>query len=152
MPDWMEPDFLLRANLNILAAILCGGMIGAERQLRGKRVGLRVCMLITITASFYVTMAVEIAPDNGSRVLASIISGIGFLGAGVIFAQDGRVSGITTATLIWALAAIGACIGFGYPVAAIVATLVIMGILGLVDFLETTFDRLSKEHDPKNSA
>ncbi|TCL08450.1 putative Mg2+ transporter-C (MgtC) family protein [Shimia isoporae] len=152
MPEWMEPDFLRQANLNIWSAVLCGGLIGAERQLRGKRVGLRVCMLIVLTSAMFVTMAVEIAPDGGNRVLSGIVSGVGFLGAGVIFAQNGRVSGITTATLIWSLAAIGACIGFGYPIAAILATLVIMAILGLVDFLESHLPRLGKEHDDSNSA
>ena len=82
-----------------------------------------------------------------ARVLAGVVTGVGFLGAGVIFRGAGKVSGITTATLIWALAAIGCTIGFGFPWIAISATIFIMIVLGLVDVAEHLFPRLRREQD-----
>lgn len=146
--DLVTPSFLHQFFVNVSAAALCGSLIGAERQLRGKPAGLRVCILVVFTSAFFITVAREIAPDDAVRVLSSLVTGVGFLGGGVIFSQGGKISGITTATLIWALAAIGATIGFGFPLAALIATIVVIGALAMVDFLEYKFPKLKKEHEP----
>ena len=137
-----SPEF----NLDLLeiylwrfaAAIFCGGIIGLERQLLGKAIGLRVCILVVLTTSFFVTMAVEIAEQSGdvARVIAATVSGVGFLGAGVIFRDRGHASGITTASLIWALAAIGCAIGLGHPAVALAATMAVIAVWLLVDAAE----------------
>lgn len=145
-PDIDPQEFFSVVAMNVSIAILCGGTIGLERQLRSKAVGLRVCMLVVLITSFFVTIGVEMSDDTGGalRVLSSVITGIGFLGAGVILSQGGKVQGITTATLIWALAGVGAVIGFGYGWVAILATLVVMGVLGLSDLLEYLFPALRR--------
>ncbi|WP_421980814.1 MgtC/SapB family protein [Roseibium sp.] len=126
------------------AAILCGGIIGLERQLLGKTIGLRVCILVVLTTSFFVTMATEIAEQNGdiARVVAAVVTGVGFLGAGVIFRGNGYASGITTATLIWSLAAVGCAIGLGHPGVALIATLAVITVWLLVDAAEHFFPAL----------
>ena len=148
-PGEIYPDLFAIVAVKGGAAILCGGMIGLERQLLGKPAGLRVCILVVFTTSYFMTIAGEITDDANAlaRVIAATITGVGFLGAGVIFRGDGRVSGITTASLIWALAAIGCTIGLGHPLVAIAVTVAIMVVLGLVDIAEHLFPRLRQEVD-----
>jgi putative Mg2+ transporter-C (MgtC) family protein len=84
-------------------------------------------------------------PEPGvdpTRVLAQIASGIGFIGGGVILAREGLITGVTSAAVIWVLAALGAMIGFGHLVAAIVLTLATLGVLIGVELLEGIFRRL----------
>ena len=142
-----------RAMLDILVAILCGGAIGLERQLRRRPAGLRVCIIVTLTTALFVTLGDVATADAGDpgRVMAGIITGIGFLGAGVIFSNSGRVSGITTASLIWALAAIGMTIGLGYPVTAIFTTCVLLFLIVVIGWAERRFAWLSleAEHEGK---
>ena len=136
---------------NVVVAIACGGMIGLERQLRGKPAGLRVCIIVVLTTAFFITIGVHVTPEgsDATRIVSAIITGVGFLGAGVIFSQGGRIQGITTASLIWALAAVGVTIGYGYQGVAFVATLILMSVIALIDWLEWLFPRLRKEFDPK---
>ena len=150
-PAEVPPEFIQIFVVNVAVAILCGGMIGLERQLRGKPAGLRVCILVVLTTAFFVTIAREIEPDGQGhiRVLSSITTGVGFLGAGVIFRGGAQVSGITTATLIWGLAAVGCTIGFGYPGVAIIAILTVIGVLGLIDLAEHIFPKLHKTLEAK---
>ncbi len=150
-PIEVTPELFEIFLINVSVAILCGSVIGAERQLRAKPAGLRVCVLVVLTTAFFVTIGIEIAGEGGDvgRVLSSVITGVGFLGAGVIFRGSEQVSGITTATLIWALAAIGATIGFGYPGVAVVATLIVMGALALIDFAEHLFPPLRRKPEPR---
>src|SRR6476661_5228775 len=94
-------------------ALLCGGMIGIERQLRGKAAGIRTSILICLGTSVFVSLGAATGATNvdPTRVLAQITSGIGFVGGGVILARKGLVTGVTTAAVIWVLAALGAPIG-----------------------------------------
>lgn len=152
MPEITPAEFFQAFIVHVAVAIACGGVIGAERQLRGKNVGLRVCILIVLTSAFFVTIAMEVGgPEEATRVLASLVTGVGFLGAGVIFSQGGKVQGITTATLIWALAAIGAVIGFGHPWTAAAATITVVGVMVLVDAIEAKFPELRREHERPKS-
>lgn len=145
----MFEAFFWHAMLDVFVAIICGGAVGLERQLRGKPAGMRTCIIVVLTTALFVTLgdsATEGAGDP-SRVVAGIVTGVGFLGAGAIISNQGRVQGITTASLIWALAAIGVTIGFGYPVTAMVTTAIIMGVLALIDLAERRFPRLRREID-----
>ena len=147
----MTPEFFKIFLIHSATAILCGGVIGFDRQVRGRPAGLRTCIIVVLTSAFFVTMSHEFTPEprDPSRILAALVSGVSFLGAGVIFSQGGRVQGITTASLIWTLAAIGAVIGLGEPIVAVAATVVIIVVLGSVDWAESKFARLRKEYDPK---
>ncbi|MDJ0994943.1 MAG: MgtC/SapB family protein [Dinoroseobacter sp.] len=145
----VTPELFQEFVVNVTVAILCGGLIGLERQLRGKPAGLRVCILVVLTTALFVTLAAELAVSASDqlRVMASVISGVGFLGAGVIFSRGARVSGITTATLIWMLAAVGCTIGFGYPYVAALATIIVMSVLALIDVAEALVPRLKENSD-----
>jgi len=120
------------------ATLLCGMIIGLERQLRGKPVGIRTSSLIALGT--YTFVAVSLSLNNGNsdptRIIGQVVSGVGFLGAGVMLAKDGEVIGVTSAATIWVLAAIGTCIAIGYTFTGIKLALIAVAILYLVDHLE----------------
>lgn len=130
--------------LHLGTALLCGGIIGIERQLRGKAAGIRTSILICLGSQIFVAMGVSLqgGPTDPSRVLSQIVTGIGFLGGGVILAREGLITGVTSAAVIWMLAAIGSMIGLGHLGAAIVITLATLGVLVGVELLEAVFRRL----------
>ncbi len=151
----LPPEFFWTVLVKFAVAVVCGGVIGLERQLRGKPAGIRTCIVLVVTTTFMAGLGGELTAETGdpSRVLAAIVTGVGFLGGGVIFAQGTRVQGMTTATLIWALAAIGTGIGLGYGRAALVMTLLVMVVLITVDWAESRFPRLKREIDtPRRQA
>lgn len=144
-PSLLDPsqtEFWVR----ILAAISCGGIIGLERQLRGKPAGIRTCTLICMGTHFFVALGSSFTPTTAdpTRVLGQVVTGIGFLGAGVILTRGGLVVGVTSAAVIWLLAAIGAMIGLGYVAGALAISLVTVGILLGVERLEVTFKALRR--------
>jgi putative Mg2+ transporter-C (MgtC) family protein len=104
-----------------------------------------------LTTAFLTDLGLEatLASGDPSRVMAAIITGVGFLGGGVIFSQGRRIQGITTASLIWALSAVGIAIGFGHGAAAVAMTLIVMGVILIVDWAETRFPRLHREFDER---
>lgn len=128
------------------AAIVCGAAIGIERQLRGKASGVRTCILVCLGTEVFVALGASFygPQTDPTRVLGQVITGIGFLGAGVILARDGRVLGVTSAAVIWMLAALGAVIAFGHVATALVLTLVTLGVLIGVEALETGWTKLRK--------
>lgn len=127
-------------------ALLCGFIIGLERQLRGKPVGIRTSALITLGTYIFILTANQVHTDatDPSRIIGQVITGIGFLGAGVMLTRDGVVLGVTSAATIWSLAAIGVCIACGYPLAAIKLSLVVVFVLVGVDLLEDYSQALTR--------
>ena len=117
-------------------AALCGGLIGLERELKGKPAGLRTNILICVGAAMYMLVGLMLVHANGesavdpSRIAAQVVTGIGFLGAGCIIQQGAQVTGLTSAATIWVVAAIGTVAGAGFPITAFVAT--VMVVLTLV--------------------
>ncbi len=109
-----------------LAAVL-GGFIGLERELRGYPAGIRTMALITIGAALFTDVSQILGGDD--RIAAGIVTGIGFLGAGVIFREGYTVRGITTAATIWASAAIGMAIGRELYLVAGLGTLLVFVVL-----------------------
>jgi putative Mg2+ transporter-C (MgtC) family protein len=141
--DPLDPDspaFWFRLG----AAVLCGGIIGLERQLRGKAAGIRTSILICLGTEIFVSLGASFGGErvDPTRVLAQVVTGIGFLGGGVILAREGLLVGVTSAAVIWVLAALGSLIGLGYVAAAIILTLVTVGLLLGVELLESVFRRL----------
>jgi len=121
------------------ATVFCGTIIGLERQLRGKPVGVRTATLITLGTYIFLQSSIIITNDltDPSRVIGQIITGVGFLGAGVMLARDGAVVGVTSAATIWVLAAIGVAITVGSIAAAIKFAILTVFVLYGVDLLET---------------
>lgn len=129
------PIFLLRGAF----AVVCGGMVGMERERRGKPAGFRTNILICLGAALYMMMSTLVAekvlgkaPADPGRIAAQVVSGIGFLGAGTILRERGSVTGLTSAATIWVVAAIGLFIGAGYTITAFVFSgLVVLTLTGL---------------------
>ena len=113
----------------ILAAIL-SGVIGLEREWKGKPAGLRTNILVGVGAALIMIISQEFTTDP-ARIAAGVITGIGFLGGGIIIQSRGKVYGITTAATIWIVSAIGLTVGMGSYFAAFVATIIALTILYL---------------------
>tara|TARA_R110001592_G_scaffold140906_2_gene362041 strand:- start:16620 stop:17210 length:591 start_codon:yes stop_codon:yes gene_type:complete len=123
---------------SIGTALFCGAVIGLERQLRGKPVGIRTSTLIVLGTYLFLATAFMLKGDviDHSRVVGQIITGIGFLGAGVMLAKDGAIVGVTSAATIWVLASIGVMIATDHLLVSIKISLLVVAILYGVDVLE----------------
>jgi putative Mg2+ transporter-C (MgtC) family protein len=112
-----------QAAISLAAATLFGACIGFERQWRQRMAGLRTNTLVAIgAASFVIFSGLFPGEDNGTRVAAQVVSGIGFLGAGIIFREGLHVTGLNTAATLWCSAAVGLLAGSGHPLHAALAT------------------------------
>jgi putative Mg2+ transporter-C (MgtC) family protein len=136
----------LEALLRILVAVALGAALGLERELTAKPAGLRTYMLVAEGAALFMIGSIllteqfgpaggGIAPDP-TRIPAGIVTGVGFLGAGVIFQSRDRILGITTAASIWVAAVIGMLAGAGYYITAVGGTVVALITLAALRFLE----------------
>ncbi len=130
----------------LLCCFLSGLIVGLERQLRGKPVGMRTSALICIGTYVFVAITRHVATDmtDPSRIIGQVVTGIGFLGAGVILARQGAVIGVTSASAIWVLAAIGVVIGVGYCWLGVKLAILTVVILAGVDSIENRFESLQK--------
>ena len=129
----------------LLLAILIGGAIGAEREYRSKSAGFRTLTLICLGSALFTIFSQLIGVgSNPDRIASNIATGIGFVGAGVIFKGDFGVNGITTAAMIWVTAALGMGIGAGYELISVIACVMFFLMLFIFGFLEKYFDQLSQ--------
>lgn len=128
--------------IKIIVSVVCGGIIGFERQIRGKPAGIRTSILICLGTQIFVSHGTSLASGDQYRVLAQVVTGIGFLGAGLMISQEGTVRGVTSAAVIWVLAAIGATIGLGHYREALVFVLVTVGVLSGVEYMENSIRKL----------
>lgn len=114
--------------LKLLLAALFGGIIGAEREYRSKTAGFRTMMMISVGSCLFTVISSLLSHANSpERIASNIVTGIGFLGAGVIFKGENKVNGITTAATIWVVAAIGMGVGMGqYETATYACTLILL--------------------------
>lgn len=127
-------------------ALTLGALIGAERQWRQRLAGLRTNTLVCIGAALYVSLSVmtpaEVSP---TRVAAQVVSGIGFLGAGVIFREGLSVRGLNTVATLWCSAAVGVLAGSGYLLPASIGTLAVLAVNMLFRPLATAINRQPKD-------
>lgn len=113
--------------ISLCAAFVLGGLIGLERQYRQRTAGLRTNILVAVGAAIFVDAANRLTGNDGAvHVMAYVVSGIGFLGAGVIMREEGNVRGINTAATLWASGAIGACAGADLILEACLATIFVL--------------------------
>jgi len=118
---------LVDTLVSLSAAYILGGLIGFERQYRQRTAGLRTNVLVAVGAAIFVDMANRLGGAEGAvRVVAYVVSGIGFLGAGVIMREEGNVRGLNTAATLWASAAVGACAGADLILEALLGTLFVL--------------------------
>jgi putative Mg2+ transporter-C (MgtC) family protein len=132
--------------LPVLVSVLCGVIVGLERQLRGKPLDVRTAVLICLGTHVFIRLGVAHSGDavDPTRVLGQVVTGIGFLGAGVILTRGQYVVGLTTASVIWVLAAIGAAIGFGNYRAAIALALVTLTVLTILEMIEERIEGMRR--------
>jgi putative Mg2+ transporter-C (MgtC) family protein len=128
--------------LKLAVAMLIGSAIGLEREVHNKSAGLRTIILICVGATLITIISQRLGDD---RIAAQIVTGIGFLGAGVIIREEGRVKGLTTASTIWAAAAMGLTVGYGQYVLAGVFSLTVIVVLWLFARLDVWVDRMARE-------
>jgi putative Mg2+ transporter-C (MgtC) family protein len=119
-------DFL-NTLVSLSSAFVLGTLIGAERQYRQRTAGLRTNVLVAVGAAAFVDLAMRLSGNDGAvRVIAYVVSGIGFLGAGVIMKQGMDVRGLNTAATLWASAAVGSCAGADMVAQAALLTVFIL--------------------------
>ncbi len=158
--------------IRLLAAGLLGALIGYERETIGKEAGVRTDMLVAMGSAVFSMVSLvlpylialpalgqdhiaEILARNGGalRTISNVVVGVGFLGAGIIFREGGRVKGMTTAASIWFVAAVGMLVGIGLIKLAVVASIVVVvALYGLrkVDFYR--FTRKSRKRKSRKSS
>jgi putative Mg2+ transporter-C (MgtC) family protein len=129
----------------LLLALVIGGLIGAEREFRDKAAGFRTIIFICMGASLFTIISIKLgSPQDPVRIAASVVSGVGFLGAGAILRAQGRVIGLTTASTIWLAAALGMGIGGGEfllsGTAAVLALVVLLAFPGIEAWIDRVWE------------
>jgi putative Mg2+ transporter-C (MgtC) family protein len=119
---WLEPT-TITFIIDLFIAIALGTLIGGERELRGKDAGISTHTLVICGAMLFTFISMTVDPASESRIAAQIVTGIGFLGAGLIIKDGSTVRNLTTAASIWFAGSIGMAIGFGFYQIAIVAAI-----------------------------
>ena len=131
--------------IKVLIAVVIGGIIGMEREMHSKAAGLRTITLITVGATMFTILSGKFGDPATSRVAANIITGIGFLGAGVILFAEGKLKGLTTASSIWVAASLGMAVGIGEYVLALATTMIVIIVLAFFARLDQMVDRIGRE-------
>lgn len=135
-------DILINNIIKVGMAVLAGGLIGAEREFQDKAAGFRTIILITVGSTLFTIFSMSMDPDNSrTRVAANIVTGIGFLGAGAIVREHGRIGGLTTAATIWLSAALGMGIGAGELTFVSISTVVVLIVLFVFPHVERWIDQ-----------
>lgn len=130
---------------DLLLAVAIGAIIGAEREYHSKSAGLRTMIMVSLSSCLFTIISLKIGVANPDRLAANVLTGLGFLGAGVILKDDNRISGITTATTIWMTAALGMAVGAGYELLSIWATFIVMAVLVLLMYVQRGIESLNQE-------
>ncbi len=123
-------EFIIR----MLCAFVAGVVIGVERQWHHKSAGLRTITLVVVGSALYVLLSINITQGNGdvTRIIGQVVTGIGFLGGGIIFKEGLTVHGLTTAATVWCSSAIGCIAGAGYYIETLIGTIAIVFVNSLL--------------------
>ncbi|HLC65304.1 MAG TPA: MgtC/SapB family protein [Candidatus Nanoarchaeia archaeon] len=121
--------FPLDEVIKLGIALLLGAIVGFERERTHKPAGLRTHMLVCLGATLATIISISYFPQDNARIVASLMTGIGFLCAGTIIAQGKDVHGLTTAASVWVVATIGIAVGVGYYTLASISALVVLLVL-----------------------
>lgn len=129
----MDLSIYFEEAAQVSVAFIIGAIIGLEREFRSKPAGFRTMILICVGSCLFTILSKEAGlADSADRIASNIVTGIGFIGAGVIFKEGITVNGLTTAALIWVTAALGMAIGYhNYPLAIVVSAMVVIALFVL---------------------
>ena len=153
--DLPDAGQVTRILLRLTLAALLGGLLGVEREQKGKAAGVRTHMLVAMGSALFVLLPEQAGMDSSdiSRVVQGLVAGIGFLGAGTIIKgnDEEKVKGLTTAAGIWLTAAIGMAAGMGREATAVVSTLLTLGIFALMPRIVRLLDKPASLIDANDS-
>lgn len=143
---FVDVDSIPESAVKLGVALFLGALLGAEREYKGRNIGFRTIILITLGSTLFTILSFIIGgTDDPTRIASNVVTGVGFLGAGAIFRDGVTVKGVTTASLIWVSAAIGMACGIGRfefaIMVTVVALIVLIGFTGMQRFI----DRYNKE-------
>lgn len=120
----------------LLLSVFLGFLIGLERESKHKSIGIRTVSLITLGSTIYSLISIYYFNADPTRVIAQIVSGIGFLGAGIIFKAGNQIKGLTTAATVWTSSGVGVLVGLGLYKLAIISTFLILIINTLFKYFK----------------
>ncbi len=150
-----EIDILIYLLPKVGIALLIGTLVGMEREYRGKLAGIKTNALICAASAIFTAVSLMMS-DYGSstsipsadvtRIVAQIVSGIGFIGAGAIFKSSSKVQGLTTAAVIWTVSALGILVGYGIFLSTLVITVGLILFLSFIAYVEKKFFRNRNTH------
>ncbi len=145
----MNLSIYLEEAAQVSVSFIIGAIIGLEREFRSKPAGFRTMILICVGSCLYTILSKEVGDGSADRIASNIVTGIGFIGAGVIFKEGISVNGLTTAALIWITAALGMAIGFhNYPLAIVVSGMVVIALF-VLEPVQRFINRFHKVKDYK---
>lgn len=125
--DWNQEALMA---LRVLVAVVLGGLLGWEREWRGREAGIRTFGAVSLGSCMFALISTHVTGGNNPHVIAAgVVTGIGFLGAGTILREQGSIVGLTTAATLWAAAAVGMAVGYGMYTAAALVTAILFGLL-----------------------
>lgn len=153
LQDYSSSEILWYYIPKILIATLCGGLVGLEREMKHKVAGMKTNIMICVGSAIFAATALmiyEVLPEGHgepTKIIAGILSGIGFLGAGAIFRSHERIRGLTSAALIWVLSAIGIMIATGAYTVSIILTIGLIVMMVVFGKFEERFIRHEDHED-----
>ena len=125
----------------ILLAAVIGGLIGAEREMRGRSAGFRTNILIAVGCAIFTIVSMTVSPSSPDRIASNIVTGVGFLGAGAIMRGRATIHGLTTAATVWVNAALGTAAGAGLYRRAITGGATTLAVLVILSPIERLVER-----------
>lgn len=138
--------------LQLVLAVVLGGLVGLEREYRQRAAGIKTYTLVCLASALFTILSREAfdafwirTSFDPSRIIACILIGIGFIGAGVIFKRPEKIEGITTAAGLWITTAIGISVGCGWYVISILTTIIVIILLFILRRVDIWFDRFEKK-------
>ncbi len=145
----MDISIYFEEAAQVSIAFIIGAILGLEREFRSKPAGFRTMILICVGSCLYTILSRESGSGSPDRIASNIVTGIGFIGAGVIFKEGITVNGLTTAALIWITAALGMAIGYhNYPLAIVVSVIVVIALF-VLEPVQRFINRFHKVKDYK---
>lgn len=145
----MDLTIYLEEAAQVSFAFIIGAVIGLEREFRAKPAGFRTMIFICVGSCLYTILSKESNTVSPDRIASNIVTGVGFIGAGVIFKEGISVNGLTTSALIWIIAALGMAIGYkNYPLAIVVSSMVVIALF-VLEPVQRFINRFHKVKDYK---
>lgn len=143
----MDLSIYIEEAAQVSVAFIIGAIIGIEREFRSKPAGFRTMILICVGSCLYTILSKESNNTSPDRIASNIVTGIGFIGAGVIFKEGISVNGLTTAALIWITAALGMAVGYhNYPLTIVVTAMVVTALF-VLEPVQNFINQLHKVKD-----